>query len=173
MDWNRNLRLKQVDMFVVPYIGTWIETPIRSIVPKRAVRRTLYRYVDWNNKIRNMMMPSVCRTLYRYVDWNIFVWIGNIIGISRTLYRYVDWNSIISRNKIHVIRRTLYRYVDWNASTYGGSDGTTVVPYIGTWIETCLHDSASSQGIVVPYIGTWIETGHEVTVVNTAMSYLI
>ena len=26
---------------------------------------------------------------------------------------------------------------------------------------------------VVPYIGTWIETGHTVTTVNTAMSYLI
>ena len=33
-----------------------------------------------------------------------------------------------------------------------------VVPYIGTWIETCLHNSTSSQSIVVPYIGTWIET---------------
>ena len=33
-----------------------------------------------------------------------------------------------------------------------------VVPYIGTWIETCQSARVFSQCRVVPYIGTWIET---------------
>ena len=37
----------------------------------------------------------------------------------------------------------------------------SVVPYIGTWIETTLVISISLQWIVVPYIGTWIETAAE------------
>ena len=35
----------------------------------------------------------------------------------------------------------------------------SVVPYIGTWIETCLEGWGNAFVIVVPYIGTWIETG--------------
>ena len=37
--------------------------------------------------------------------------------------------------------------------------GGTVVPYIGTWIETKKEGEVTSLNIVVPYIGTWIETG--------------
>ena len=33
-----------------------------------------------------------------------------------------------------------------------------VVPYIGTWIETCKQPKESCLKKVVPYIGTWIET---------------
>ena len=33
-----------------------------------------------------------------------------------------------------------------------------VVPYIGTWIETGLQENYYKGGNVVPYIGTWIET---------------
>ena len=32
-------------MFVVPYIGTWIETGL-EVPPELRVGRTLYRYVD-------------------------------------------------------------------------------------------------------------------------------
>ena len=34
----------------------------------------------------------------------------------------------------------------------------TVVPYIGTWIETKRGTTTREIGNVVPYIGTWIET---------------
>ena len=33
-----------------------------------------------------------------------------------------------------------------------------VVPYIGTWIETCKLQKENCLRKVVPYIGTWIET---------------
>ena len=33
-----------------------------------------------------------------------------------------------------------------------------VVPYIGTWIETKLRSIFKTTEHVVPYIGTWIET---------------
>ena len=36
--------------------------------------------------------------------------------------------------------------------------GDIVVPYIGTWIETCGCGRGNRVGMVVPYIGTWIET---------------
>ena len=34
----------------------------------------------------------------------------------------------------------------------------SVVPYIGTWIETTEKEKRSGYFTVVPYIGTWIET---------------
>ena len=34
----------------------------------------------------------------------------------------------------------------------------TVVPYIGTWIETTVSACQNTLCLVVPYIGTWIET---------------
>ena len=34
----------------------------------------------------------------------------------------------------------------------------SVVPYIGTWIETFPRAFSHRQHPVVPYIGTWIET---------------
>mgnify|MGYP001539432120 FL=1 len=34
----------------------------------------------------------------------------------------------------------------------------SVVPYIGTWIETFVQHDYPSLLTVVPYIGTWIET---------------
>ena len=42
----------------------------------------------------------------------------------------------------------------------GGS--ASVVPYIGTWIETCQQHKQRNEHTVVPYIGTWIETGRNV-----------
>ena len=43
-------------VYVVPYIGTWIETDKEGEVSVANKGRTLYRYVDWN-----------CRCLLRYV----------------------------------------------------------------------------------------------------------
>ena len=43
----------------------------------------------------------------------------------------------------------------------------TVVPYIGTWIETGMDTSDRLKVIVVPYIGTWIETAKEGIVCNS------
>ena len=37
-------------------------------------------------------------------------------------------------------------------------ENSTVVPYIGTWIETPFALGDMSDIGVVPYIGTWIET---------------
>ena len=33
-------------IFVVPYIGTWIETSDEPVISGLSVSRTLYRYVD-------------------------------------------------------------------------------------------------------------------------------
>ena len=40
----------------------------------------------------------------------------------------------------------------------GKKDYPKVVPYIGTWIETDWLPSPGGIAKVVPYIGTWIET---------------
>ena len=49
MDWNVLKENMAVDQPVVPYIGTWIETyPVED--GTMLVGRTLYRYVDWNEK---------------------------------------------------------------------------------------------------------------------------
>ena len=36
----------------------------------------------------------------------------------------------------------------------------SVVPYIGTWIETRYVNHLGNKESVVPYIGTWIETSN-------------
>ena len=38
------------------------------------------------------------------------------------------------------------------------TDTFSVVPYIGTWIETSTIAVLTTVTSVVPYIGTWIET---------------
>ena len=48
-----------------------------------------------------------------------------------------------------------------------------VVPYIGTWIETDLTPEQKDELKVVPYIGTWIETEVIVKIVRVWKSYLI
>ena len=78
---------------VVPYIGTWIETGSDSYPSVREVRRTLYRYVDWNDCCFYDFIVLIGRTLYRYVDWNRLIRQETCQELSsRTLYRYVDWN---------------------------------------------------------------------------------
>ena len=136
MDWNKSCFFIWHTGDVVPYIGTWIETIGAGRRQKRAIGRTLYRYVDWNNTIRMSFVTPLSRTLYRYVDWNTDVdtikiqglvvpYIGTWIetdktGIKhkkpfrRTLYRYVDWNRIVCKCNKKRCGRTLYRYVDWN-----------------------------------------------------------
>ena len=49
----------------------------------------------------------------------------------------------------------------------------TVVPYIGTWIETAIHYLSLYLYLVVPYIGTWIETLDEFRQAWQQTSYLI
>ena len=50
----------------------------------------------------------------------------------------------------------------------------TVVPYIGTWIETKKTYNRWITSEVVPYIGTWIETiAVGVPIIGPATSYLI
>ena len=48
-----------------------------------------------------------------------------------------------------------------------------VVPYIGTWIETPQQGVAPLVGLVVPYIGTWIETDEIADAIVKLQSYLI
>ena len=99
---------------VVPYIGTWIETIGAGRRQKRAIGRTLYRYVDWNNTIRMSFVTPLSRTLYRYVDWNTDV---DTIKIQGLVVPYIGtW--IETGLYVSVIKRG------------------AVVPYIGTWIET-------------------------------------
>ena len=49
----------------------------------------------------------------------------------------------------------------------------TVVPYIGTWIETYKSENFEKEDEVVPYIGTWIETTCEPPFRTASKSYLI
>ena len=46
----------------------------------------------------------------------------------------------------------------------------TVVPYIGTWIETLQTYKDKEEKEVVPYIGTWIETTRLTKTVNAYLS---
>ena len=108
------LARKNVKKPVVPYIGTWIETTTRGTKARSVKRRTLYRYVDWNASLSRVWWVRLCRTLYRYVDWNL-----STPRLAKKL-----WS------------RTLYRYVDWNISADNTEEYQPVVPYIGTWIET-------------------------------------
>ena len=48
-----------------------------------------------------------------------------------------------------------------------------VVPYIGTWIETCIICRKRKANAVVPYIGTWIETATKQGDLPELRSYLI
>ena len=48
-----------------------------------------------------------------------------------------------------------------------------VVPYIGTWIETGIGAKKRQEAAVVPYIGTWIETETWSRAANLDASYLI
>ena len=50
---------------------------------------------------------------------------------------------------------------------------SSVVPYIGTWIETEQRELPYMTEGVVPYIGTWIETYLEKRKHFRASSYLI
>ena len=50
---------------------------------------------------------------------------------------------------------------------------SSVVPYIGTWIETEQRELPYMTEGVVPYIGTWIETINEAGHTVTTVSYLI
>ena len=49
----------------------------------------------------------------------------------------------------------------------------SVVPYIGTWIETETWSRTANLDRVVPYIGTWIETIKSLCVPFGGTSYLI
>ena len=52
-------------------------------------------------------------------------------------------------------------------------DVDKVVPYIGTWIETPQEGQNIILSHVVPYIGTWIETFRTKLVHRVIWSYLI
>ena len=174
MDWNIHWSKQIVHIPVVPYIGTWIET----------------------EKLFTFKSATNCRTLYRYVDWNRQAWQQTMVGTRRTLYRYVDWNLQAAKRELFEESRTLYRYVDWNIRTFKSIFTiSTVVPYIGTWIETEINDINEHvnlrrtlyryvdwnwnycygvpHAVVVPYIGTWIETRTQSDFYKVQMSYLI
>ncbi len=34
----------------------------------------------------------------------------------------------------------------------------SVVPYVGTWVETIYSNKQANSFNVVPYVGTWVET---------------
>ena len=70
VDWNLAAAIALYMLIVVPYIGTWIETAVKSGAMTGILSRTLYRYVDWNPLRPNTSASLSRRTLYRYVDWN-------------------------------------------------------------------------------------------------------
>ena len=58
----------------------------------------------------------------------------------------------------YLFRRSLRGNVDRNvALVFSPSAPTSVVPYVGTWIEIYLVCPATITPSVVPYVGTWIE----------------
>ena len=59
------------------------------------------------------------------------------------------------------LQKTVVPYIGtWIETTEGMSTEQIldVVPYIGTWIETKMEYAKAAIAGVVPYIGTWIET---------------
>ena len=127
----------RLQIIVVPYIGTWIETLLSLVI---GVSSLVVPYIGtWIETIDDTDIAykiTFCRTLYRYVDWNYCKHSLNPLIAGRTLYRYVDWNLDGSKDIIQKERRTLYRYVDWNPEIKDKHPDRDVVPYIGTWIET-------------------------------------
>ena len=101
------------------------------------LRRTLYRYVDWNLVNDSSINSS-----------NVVPYIGTWIEtegklaavIEKVVVPYIGtWIETNTLKSAAVnSSRTLYRYVDWNrkCNKHGCSD--RVVPYIGTWIETAI-----------------------------------
>ena len=166
-------------MEVVPYIGTWIETPVGGQNRSQAPCRTLYRYVDWNFSFKHIIAPSnVVPYIGTWIETNTLK--SAAVNSSRTLYRYVDWNRKCNKHGCsdRVVpyigtwietaikgmsipgntSRTLYRYVDWNswtAETSTSIKSRTLYRYVDWNTDV---DTIKIQGLVVPYIGTWIET---------------
>ena len=70
VDWNRRGQISVASGTVVPYIGTWIETQL--IVPGNEIYIVVPYIGTWiETKGKNIMLTrEICRTLYRYVDWN-------------------------------------------------------------------------------------------------------
>ena len=63
------------------------------------LRRTLYRYVDWNSTAEYRVYPSIAGQVVPYIGTWIETpqqGIAPLVGLSRTLYRYVDWNLPVS-----------------------------------------------------------------------------
>ena len=159
VDWNRHIQSIITNIDVVPYIGTWIETRLRAL---RIRALEVVPYIGtWIETLDSLSLIWYIsrRTLYRYVDWNQKSDVELVKGREgRTLYRYVDWNVEELGSFSSHRGRTLYRYVDWNSFTGCRVSTGGVVPYIGTWIETYKEIIEGRFDVVVPYIGTWIET---------------
>ena len=69
VDWNHDLINKLLFNTVASFTDAWIETPIRSIVPKRAVSHLL-QMRGLKRKLDLQLFFKRCRIFYRCVDWN-------------------------------------------------------------------------------------------------------
>ena len=56
------------NVFVVPYIGTWIETPLKQTdCPHTRVVPYIGTWIETEAEAKSILV-TMCRTLYRYVD---------------------------------------------------------------------------------------------------------
>ena len=70
VDWNLLKYFEGWGTFVVPYIGTWIETfNVTDLIKNTCVVPYIGTWIE--TAVWRAEVPSIfSRTLYRYVDWN-------------------------------------------------------------------------------------------------------
>ena len=78
-------------------------------------------------------------------------------GQGRSLRGNVDRNIVCMDNTETEERRSLRGNVDRNGHYETVQFETSVVPYVGTWIEILKDQQITIIDAVVPYVGTWIE----------------
>ena len=143
---------------VVPYVGTWIEI-LRSCSGFRILNVVPY-VGTWIEMIRSAATSCACwsRSLRGNVDRNALRPLILSANSCRSLRGNVDRNRTEEEHHSGFQGRSLRGNVDRNVSVLGHAfTSTSVVPYVGTWIEIVLLASPAVYSLVVPYVGTWIE----------------
>ncbi len=110
--------------------------------------------------IRSAATSCACwsRSLRGNVDRNALRPLILSANSCRSLRGNVDRNRTEEEHHSGFQGRSLRGNVDRNVSVLGHAfTSTSVVPYVGTWIEIVLLASPAVYSLVVPYVGTWIE----------------
>ena len=121
---------------VVPYVGTWIEI-LRSCSGFRILNVVPY-VGTWIEMIRSAATSCACwsRSLRGNVDRNALRPLILSANSCRSLRGNVDRNRTEEEHHSGFQGRSLRGNVDRNVSVLGHAfTSTSVVPYVGTWIE--------------------------------------